>query len=145
MANGIEVTWTGNTDEILAKLDRVIDLGLDKWAADTIQLADSAAPVRTGGLRASRYRISHITDEFASAVSAFQAANPKGRAGENPGPIPHGVVLGFAADYAAAVNYGHHTSSGSFVEGNPFFTSTVEAQVGKLADALTEAFGKEIK
>jgi len=143
---GITIEWkVNNFDKVLAQLDQAIDLGLDTWAADTIQLADSAAPVRTGGLRASRYRVSSITDEFASAVGAFMAANPKGEAAQHPGEAAHGVVIiGFAAGYAAAVDQGHHTRGGSFVAANPFFTSTVEAQIPRIPESLANAFKKVI-
>lgn len=145
-SGGIEITWkVNNFAKVLEDIDKAVDLGLDTWAADTIQLADSAAPIRTGGLRASRYRVSSITNEFGSAVAAFYSANPRGEAGADPGEAQHGsVILGFAAGYAAAVDQGHHTRSGSFVPANPFFTSTVQAQIPRLPEALANAFKKVI-
>ncbi|HEX8772596.1 MAG TPA: hypothetical protein VF735_03255 [Pyrinomonadaceae bacterium] len=36
------------------------------------------------------------------------------------------ATLESGATYSEPVNFGHHTSSGSFVPANPFFTSAVE-------------------
>jgi hypothetical protein len=132
--------------ELRAKLTAAGELGLDKITSEIEQQADAAAPTRTGGLRASRFRITGLTDEFGSAVGALMSRNPKATAISNPGRPGHGAVVGFAAGYARAVNDGHHTRSGSFVAGRPFFTSAVEANREKVRqfviDQINEAIGK---
>lgn len=144
MANGVEVVWVVNRfAEVIAKVDLAVDLGLDTWAAEVEQAAAAIAPYETGGLRASRYRVSPITDEFATAVAAFLAQNPKGEPDTHPGAAKHGsVTVGFAAGYAAYVDQGHHTPSGSFVSANPFFSSTVQAKLPTLPIKLLESFTK---
>lgn len=137
MASGFTLEIVINRNilpSIAGEFGRAADLGLDAWAAETLQECKSNAPVATGGLRASGYRITPVTNTYGEAASAFVAANPKGSAAP-PGPTgDHEAVVGFCADYALFVNNGHATRSGGFVVANPFFTSGVLAKQDKLSE-----------
>jgi hypothetical protein len=141
----MELVWeTNRIPEFVGKMAEASALGLDTWAGETLQEADAAAPTDTGGLRASRYRITALTNEFGSATSAFTARNPKGHPASEPQVDVAGgeVAIGYAAGYARPVNDGHHTRSGGFVAANPFFDNAVQGNIGTIHDKIAEALGK---
>ena len=131
------ITFTHNRiPEVLKDLDKFVVAGLDMWAFGVVSMAAADAPYQTGGLKSSGFRISSIVDTFGNAVGAMQGANPSAHPINKPEPPENGVVLGFAADYARAVHDGHHTRSGSFVPGRPFFQAAVEARMPELSTTL---------
>lgn len=116
---------------IVGQFGKAADLGLDAWSAEMLQAAKSNSPYKTGGLRASGYRMTPVTNTYHEAAAAFTSANVKG----NPAPPPtfspsaHEAVVGFCADYAMFVNNGTRHQAA-----NPFFTSAIEATKGKLSE-----------
>lgn len=139
MADGFELMVTLDSDilpSLIGKFGEAANLGLDAWSAETVQQGKSEAPVDTGGLRNSGYRISKVTNTYAEAATAFHAANPKAEASAEP-PVPNlEAVVGFAAGYALPVHEGHHTASGSFVPANPF--------LGRASQTTAESLSRHV-
>jgi len=147
MAGEVEFSLSfevNHIEEFLTRMGEAVDRGLDTWAGETVLEADGNAPTDTGGMRASRYRITPITNEFANAVAAFNSANPTGDASSEPAVAvsEHEAAIGFAAGYARFVNDGHHAPSGVFVPAQPFFTSATEAHLPLLSDKVSAEVDK---
>jgi hypothetical protein len=117
MADGASfelITEYSRIPEVIVGLQAAVNAGLSLWAQAVITLAQAQCPVETGTLRDSAY----------SQVEAG------------------GVTLGFSAPYAAYVDQGHHTRSGSWVPANPFFSSAIQAlqdQVGPMCAPAIQA------
>lgn len=123
---------------IAAALTGAVALGVDRALAQVEQDATATAPFASGALRASRYRITMLTNEFAAAVSAMQARNPKAEPSAMPAvDVAHGAgAVGFAADYAVPVHDGHHTRSGGFVPARPWLAEAAAANRRLISQAV---------
>lgn len=118
-----------------------INHGLDAGLARVEEDARAAAPVATGALAASGYRITPITNDYQDAVSAMQSANGDAQPSEGTDlsqTTGEGLV-GFAADYAIFVHDGHHTRDGSFVAGRPFLSQAEEMDAEYVAEQIAQA------
>lgn len=125
---GVEYTVVYNgLPAYIEKLKLATDLGLDSWAAEVELEATADTVVKTGALRASRFRITPIVDEFDESVAQALSNNPKATTIEKPIIKRHAAAaVGFSVSYARYVEEGHHTSGGSFIAGRPFLRPALE-------------------
>lgn len=127
--------------EFIAGFADALNRGLDAGLARVEEDARAGAPVATGALAASGYRVTPITNDYQEAVSAMQSANgdaqPSG--GTDLSQVDGEGMVGFAADYAIFVHDGHHTRSGTFVAGRPFLSQAEEADAEYVAEQIVQA------
>lgn len=128
--------------EIVAGLAASTELGTDEGLKIVEQAVKDGAPVETGALQASVYRITSTTNEYASAVSDMSSLNPKANEAGEPPVGPGEGVVGVAADYGVWVNDGHFTASGSYVPANPFFTQALEATQDQIVESVKAALNE---
>jgi hypothetical protein len=139
MANGLSLEVVITKDilpNLVGQYGHAADLGLDAWAADTLQECKSNAPIKTGALRASGYRVSPVTNTYGEAAAAFSSRSSREGAAPQAHLEKHQAVAGFCAPYALFVNSGHHAGSG-FVPARPFFTNGILAKKDRLAFHIT--------
>lgn len=121
-------------DEFAGALPDAVAQALDKGAELIEMEAKSNAPVRTGALRASGFRITDLHNDFAANAAEAAALNPYFEAESEPGHEKGEVTIGFSADYAAFV---HDGTSGQ--AGNPFFMSALERNYDTVLDMVGKA------
>lgn len=139
----VEITYVTqyNGFEQLSQLSKtMVGVALDRGAAEVEQDAAVEVPFLTGALRASRYRITSLVNEFESAINAATKQNPKVNFVEQPVvAIEAGeAVIGFAVDYAIYVHEGTHE-----MPARPFLQNAVARKgdlvIGYIAAALADA------
>lgn len=124
----------------LAKdIKRLVVVATDHVSGDIQQLAKSGAPVKTGALRASGYRLTPLHNDYGLAVQRMQKLNPKAVA--LPPPIQESAVrasgdcyVGFAANYARYVHDGTH-----LMAGRPFLQQALETNRPTLQRYIQES------
>lgn len=155
--------WT--LDDDFYKLERGIagaaDRAVDTTALAVVRTAKKDAPVDRGALQASGYVVSPLRDDYAAAVTAAKAANPKveleseithqsvgavGLAGratpENLGDDVSAAVVAFPVRYASFLEEGHYSSFiGTYQRPQPFFNPAFEAH----EDDLGQNAAKELR
>lgn len=107
--NGVEIT-ENMTPLDMEKINQIIKDTIQAGADAIAYLAQLNAPVRTGRLRDSIHSV----------------------------PTETGAYIEASAPYAAPVNFGHITASGSFVKANPFFTNAVEQVLPEIEREIEE-------
>ncbi len=136
--NGGQSLVYNHLPQIIAGLRDATLLGLDHAAATLEQEAAAEAPVLSGALRASHYRITPVHDGYDAAVGAMTSANPKAMESGRPPVEGDTAIVGFAAHYAVYVHDGHHTRSGSWVPGQPFLLEPAQRMQGELAGIVMQ-------
>jgi phage gpG-like protein len=119
---------------IAAQLKPMLQQGIKTTAKDMVGFASGTAPRDTGFMGDNVYYSAH--DE--SSYGQGPAPSKKGSY-LLPEVLPSSdmeVIVGAAANYSIYVNYGHHTSSGSYVPAQPFWEPTTEHGKQILNDEL---------
>ena len=92
------------------EIKRIVRDIIQEGAERIADYARMSAPVRTGRLR-----------------NSIQSA-----------PNENGATVEATVPYAAPVNYGHVTASGSFVPANPFFTNAIDMILPEIEREIDE-------
>ncbi len=120
---------------LLRGLPTAVALELDRVASRIEQQSKANAPVRTGALRASGFRITPVYNDYSSAVSGALRCNPRVHFGMPPATYARDTAtIGHAVDYAQAV---HDGSRGR--PANPFLWQAATAQQRRSDTQLLDA------
>ncbi len=128
------ITQFNKIPDLIKNLPTAVDKALDKGAALIEGAAKANAPVLTGALRASGYRITPLTNDYDANVAQAEGLNPDMQA-EEPGYVgPHEAVVGFAAHYAGYVHDGT-----ARMAGRPFLMEATERYREEVAQLIATA------
>ena len=125
MKFGIEID---GLEELVSKLDKLNSVRLDavmlKQATETLNRARRNAATTEGGTPVD-------TRELLLSASMHK--------------ISDGYEVGYGAEYAPHVEYGHRTINGGYVQGQRFFQKNVQIQKEIYKKDLEKAIKKEMK